>query len=702
MFSARVRSLSCFCFVGVSLMLNCGAEEANGKGTTGNPRDQRPDFGSDTIPHRGAEEAGAESFRVRPEFKVTKLTLPMSLTLPWQPKRLQAIFGDQFSVSAKKISSVVESPDGRVYFFCDDGGAAIKRPEGGVVHVPLEGALLRCEADGSHLEVFCRGLRDVTALPLAFDNTGNLFTCDSGSGSGDGGRWLYLVEHGDYGWRIGWPQSAQGATRNPWMAEKLWSARFDGQAAWVLPPVANVRVGRWSVAHYPGTGFTERYEDHFFVGASDARTIFSWAMRANGAGFLLLDQQEVVGNVFVHEVAFPPLGGTEYPEKEGMMFRTDQEWALSAAVETPDSPLAEATRLLKGELAQKTSLEWESLLKSPDQRVRTEAEWRLAASPDGEPLLREVALSPNGGLMPSIARVHGIWGLALMARRAETKMPGAAAKMLEPLVPLLEDDDLEVRAQAARVLGDSYVAAAFDGLIKALRTPDERVGMFAAEALGKLGRSEALSQLMLMMRESGDHDPNLRHAYVDALVGMHDDAAFQQVARHDAPAVRLVGLLAMRELHRPEIAQFLHDEEPRLVREAACAIHDENIGDAMAALAALIEKPTVDEALMCRVLNANFRIGQPANAEALTTFAARQDQAESLRIDALNLLAAWRHPLAHHYVIGAPQMLPDRDIAPVREAVNSIRPALEKEAKSPAFKEALDALIHATAPPKRP
>jgi quinoprotein glucose dehydrogenase len=652
----------------------------------------------------GAQEAKQDEFRVRPEFKVTKLDFrtinnptvdDLSFMLPWRPDHLPAIFGEKFSVVAGQVHSVLEGPDGRVYFFCGDGRASITRPEGGVVHVPPEGALLRCEADGSHLEVFCRGLRDTKHLRAAFDNVGNLFACDAGSGSDGGGRWLYLVEHGDYGWRTGWPQSALGPKRDPWMAEKLWSARFDGQAAWVLPPVANLTTaGPWPLAHYPGTGFVERYDDHFFVGSLSARAIFSWAMRANGAGFLLLDQQEVVGNVEVHGLTFPgyhPLGG--FPDK-GLVFATkDRFWDLSPAMEVPDSQLDEAIRLLNGEITQKAPLEWEGLLKSPDQRVRTEAEWRLAASPDGEPLLREAALSPNGGPMPPIARLHGIWGLGIVARRAEAKTPGAGAKMLEPLVPLLEDDDLEVRAQAAQVLGDSNVESAFDGLIKALRNPEERVGMFAAEALGKLGRPEALPQLMLMMRESGDHDPNLRHAYVDALVGLHDDAALQQAARHESPAVRKVALLAMRELHRPQIAQFLHDDEPALVREAACAIHDGNIGEAMRQLAALIEKPAVDEALMCRVLNANFRIGQPANAAALATFAAREDQAEVLRIDALKLLNWWHHPAPNDYVTGALQTLPERDTAPVSEAVNSVLPALQKEAKSPAFKQALDAVI---------
>lgn len=664
---------SCLCWLGLGAVLNCGAEEA-----------------------KQAE------FRVRPEFKVSaapprnhqKIMVDAPGNPPPERSSLapgfSTIFGAEFTAPAKKVRSRTPGPDGRVYFFCGDGGASIARAEGGVVHVPEEGAILRCEPNGSHLEVFCRGLRDIQDLGLAFDNAGNLFTGDAGSASGDGGRWLYLIEHGDYGWRTGWLQAGLGVARCPWIVEKLWAARFEGQAAWILPPVANVTAGPWTVAHYPGLGFAERYDDHFFTGDPTSRAIFSWVTKSNGAGFLLMDQQEVVGNVPVRALTSRPEGGFHF-WTEGL-----RAFDLTPAVETPDPPVEEAARLLGGEMEHKASIELEALLKSPDQRVRLEAEWRLSVSPDGEPLLREVALAPNGGPMPSIARVHAIWGLGIMARRADMKNLGDGAKMLEPLVPLLEDDDLEVRAQAARVLGDLHVEAAFDGLIKALRNPDERVGLFAAEALGELGRPEALSQLILMMRESGDHDPNLRHAYVDALVGLHDDAAIQQAARHDSPAVRMVALLAMRQLHRPEIAQFLHDDEPSLVREAATGIHDENISEAMGQLAALIKKPTADEALMCRVLNANFRLGQAANAGALATFAAREDEPEVLRIDALKLLTAWRHPAPTDYVTGAPQALPARDIAPVSKAVGPMIPTLTKDAKSPEFKEALAGLVGAT------
>lgn len=665
MFSARICAVSCLCLFGWSGSVVRGAEVTDGENA---------------------------AIRVPPEFKISPTShATMLVEKPGEPpvpapaprSGFFKIFETEVPFPDKGMRARTPGPDGRLYFFCSNGGASIARREGGVVHVPEEGAVLRCEADGSHLEVFCRGLRDLHGL--AFDNAGNLLTGDAGSGSGDEGRWLYLVEHGDFGWRAGWPHSALGPVRNPWVAEKLWAARFDGQAAWILPPVMNVAAGPWVVAHYPGLGFSDRYDDHFFAANSALRTIFSLGMRPNGAGFLRIDQQKVVENAAVEGLHFESKAALRFwaVDNGGRMKSFD----LTPATQVLDPQVDFAAQLLDEELENKAPVELQQFLKSPDQRVRLFAEWKLAVSPDGELLLSQTALSPHGGPEPSIARLHGIWGLGIMARRAEEKTPGAGVKMLEPLVPLLEDEDAEVRAQAARVLGESGVGAAFDGLIKALRSSEERTSMFAAEALGKLGRPEAFAQLVLMIREAGDHDPNLRHAYVDTLLGLHDDA-IMQAARHDSPSVRMAAILAMRQLKRADLAQFLEDDEPSLVLEAARAIHDENVAEAMPQLAALIGKPAANEALMVRVLNANFRMGQPANASALATFAAREDAAEVLRIDALKLLALWPHPPANDYVTGATQSLPERDIAPARDALAGVLPRLQA-VKSPEFTAAV-------------
>ena len=154
--------------------------------------------------------------------------------------------------------------------------------------------------------------------------------------------------------------------------------------------------------------------------------------------------------------------------------------------------------------------------------------------------------------------------------------------------PLLADADPEVRAQAAKVLGEARSQKRLRRPHQAARpTRAPRVRFFAAIALGKLGRPQAVEPLLAMLRASGDKDPYLRHAAVMGLAGSGKTAAWMKAIRDESPAARMGVLLALRRLGDPEIARFLDDPDPRLVLEAARAIHDVPIAAAMPRLAAL-------------------------------------------------------------------------------------------------------------------
>ena len=590
-------------------------------------------------------------------------------------------YGVRFSFTGHDLHGLILGPDGRLYFSVGDRGANVKTKEGKTIAIPDEGGVFRCEPDGSHLELFCRGLRN--PQELAFDNFGNFFTGDNDCDQGDQERWEYLVEGADYGWRVGWQHPPLGKTHNPWLVEKLWMPRFEGQAAYILPPIANIPDGPSGIAFYPGTGLSVRYDDHFFIcgfkGTSARSAISSWTVKANGAGFMLLDQHIYVGDCQATDVAFGPdskMYFTEWGEGwegtgRGRIFRVFDERSHL------ESRALEVQQLLATGLKQKVAIELRDYLRYPDQRIRLEAEWALAKLPDGEQAFLDVAQAPAGvGSETTLSRLHAIWGLGIIARRAEYQTPGTGAKKLEPLLPLLEDDDLEVRCQTAQVLGDVRAQSAYDGLVKMLRSPEERVSFFAAQALAKLGRREALGQLTLMIHEAGIRDPVLRHGYVMALVGMNDFGALEETAKHQSEHVRMASLLAMRRLGRSEIAQFLRDENPLLVLEAARAINDEGIAGAYPPLAALANQPATDETFIFRALNANFRLGTAESAQALATFAARSDAFQPARLEAIQQLALWAQPPARDRVAGVFRPLPARNPAPAVAALRGVLPQL--------------------------
>jgi quinoprotein glucose dehydrogenase len=558
-------------------------------------------------------------------------------------------------------------PDGKLYFSIGDRGLNVFTEGRRVANID-SGAVLRCDPDGSGLEIVATGLRN--PQELAFDQYGNLFTGDNNADHGDKARWVYVVEGGDSGWRTGFQYLTKPVALGPWNAEKLWLPEWKGQAAYIVPPIANVADGPAGLAYYPGVGLPERYREHFFLcdfrGSSGLSGIRSFAVQPRGASFEFVDQHQFVWSVLATDVDFGPdcamyildwIDGWDGTQRGRIYRMTDPNPANSSVV-------AEVKRLLGEGMAKRSDQELAHLLEHADMRVRQEAQFALAERGlEGSGVFLNVAQHSSNRL----ARLHAIWGLGQIGRKS---------RALVPLIELLKDKDSEVRAQAAKTLGDTAAIAAFEPLVKRLEDPEPRVRFFAAQGLGKLGHSEASGRIVDMLRANNDQDVYLRHAGVVALARLHDLPMIQKAARDNSRAVRLAGLLALRRLESPEIAQFLNDTDPELVLEAARAINDVPIDGTMPALAALIDRSSRSDPLLDRVLNANFRLGKPENALALAAFAARQDVSDRLRREACEELLDWAKPSGLDRIMGLWRPLEPRSEAMVREAVAAHVPAL--------------------------
>ena len=102
---------------------------------------------------------------------------------------------------------------------------------------------------------------------LAFNEYGDLFTGDNNSDSSDKARWVYVVEEGDSGWRIGYQFIESPYSRGPWNEERLWYPAFAGQAAYIVPPIANIADGPSGLTYDPGvTLLSAAFKNHFFAG----------------------------------------------------------------------------------------------------------------------------------------------------------------------------------------------------------------------------------------------------------------------------------------------------------------------------------------------------------------------------------------------------------------------------------------------------
>jgi len=576
-------------------------------------------------------------------------------------EKLLSGFGVKVAFRGHDMHGLRFGPDGMLYFSIGDRGLNVKTKEGRQIEVSDTGAILRCNADGTGFEVFATGVRN--PQELAFDEFGNLFTGDNNSDSGDKARFVQLVEGGDCGWRMTFQYMDD---RGPWNREMLWDEKDGQKARYTVPPIANLSNGPSGLTYNPGTGLSAKHARRFFLsdfrGGASASVVHEIALEPAGAWHRLKERHDFVKGVLTTDVEFGTDGALyvlDWVEgwsgvDKGRIFKITDPAADKAKQ-------AEVKKLLAEGMAARPAGELEKLLAHDDQRIRQAAQFQLAAKADDATLTHAAQSGPN-----VLARIHGVWGLGQVAAKKKPVFTTVAA--------LLDDTDGEVRAQAARVLGDHRFKGAYDRLIAMLKDPHPRTRFYAAIALGKSGYKPAVEPLCAMLAENADKDPILRHGAVMGLAGCGDVATLAAKANHPSVAVRGGAVVALRRLKSAQIAAFLKDADQTIVLEAARAIYDVPIPAAMPALAASLgDKRITNRNVLLRVVNAHYRLGQPANAKALAAFAANDTANDVGRREALAALAAWANPAPKDRLLFLWRPLPDRN---ADAAIAALSPAI--------------------------
>jgi quinoprotein glucose dehydrogenase len=594
-------------------------------------------------------------------------------------------FGIHVAFMGHDMHGLRFGPDGRVYWSIGDRGINVKTPDGKSFFYPDTGCVMRCEPDGSNFEVFASGLRN--PQELAFDDFGNLFTCDNQSDGPDRARWVNVVEGGDSGWRIYYQYGSTLDSRSMWNREKLWNTQHEGQPAYIVPPVQYLAQGPSGLTYYPGTGLPDRYANHFFLcdfrGGPTNSGIYSFALKPKGASFEIVDQHQFIWSVLPTDCEFGPDGAFYLSDwvnsfgltGKGRIYRfTDPEQVQKPVVQ-------EVKKLLGEGFDHRPTAELAKLLEHVDRRVRQEAQFTLAdRGKEAVTPLTEVAKNSKNRL----ARYHAMWGLEQIAR----KNPAEGAGPMGVILGLLSDPDADIRAQAVRTAG-STVKAYHPALVQLLKDPEPRVSFQAALALGPASNSpmfglkdtketpEAINRKSMaavreMLRENADKDVYVRHAGIMALTRFSTEL-LGEAGRDPSPSVRLATVVAYRKLGSPKVADFLKDSAPLVAIEAARAIHDTPITDALPQLAAMSSVPNLPDLFLFRAMNAHFLLGKAENAAVVAAVAARPSAPDRMRVESLRMLANWARPPRRDAVTGITQSLPER--SPTL-AADAIRPAL--------------------------
>ncbi len=553
-------------------------------------------------------------------------------------------YGVHIGFGGHGMSGLVKGPDGRIYWGIGDIGFNGTGSDGRKWEYPNQGVIVRANPDGSDFEVFAAGLRNTHEF--VFDEYGNLISVDNdGDHPGEKERLVYIVNGHDAGWRINWQfgkyRDPDNNTYKVWMDEAMYKPRFEGQAAYFIPPLSNYISGPSGMVYNPGTALGPEWKNTFFVSefvGNPARSaIHSFKLNPSGAGFELAESKTLMKGILATGMDFGPDGALYFGDWIDGWDTKDygRIWKLDAESGKDWAPRQQTRDLLATDFAGFDLKRLGNLLKDPDMRVRQKAQFELVRrGGDGIAIFQESINQTTHQL----ARIHAIWGISQLARET----PRHATLLL----PLLKDPDPEIRAQAAKWLGDIRYAKAGPALLPLLKDPAPRARFFAAEALGRIAYEPAIQPLIEMLEANRDEDLYLRHAGSLALARIGKAEPLMGLAGHPSRSVRIAAVIALRRMRHPGLSRFLSDKDEYIVTEAARAINDDHfVTEALPALAGLLKETRFgEEALIRRAINACLWTGTETSLQHLINYFMREDAPVAMRAEAIDAASTWPRP----------------------------------------------------------
>ena len=565
------------------------------------------------------------------------------------------------------MSGLIEGPDGKIYWGIGDPGMSLIDQTGKKHHYPNRGVIVRCNPDGSDFEVYSHGHRNTHEF--VFDEYGNMISSDNDSDQpGESERLVHIVEGSDSGWRINWQFGKYTDDKNngykPWMDEKMFKPRWDGQAAYFLPPIRNYHNGPTGMQYNPGTALGKDWLKKFFLveftGSPSRAHIWAFDLKTKGATFDFNSEVDMVNGILPTGIRF----GTD-----GALYAADwingwdtknygRVWKIDTKEPEMVSQRAVTKRLMTLDYEAQSSEKLYSLLFNEDMRIRQKAQFALAGKKDSETLLKAIAQKEN-----QLARIHGLWGMGQINFKENS---GAHA-----IVPYLADSDIEIVAQTAKILGDVRYAAVGPKLVTLLSSENARVQFFAAQATGRIKYKPAADALIKMLKDNNDVDNYIRHTGVLALSRIENKAPIYALQKSPSKALRTAGVLVLRKWQDPKVAEYLSDPDEYIIAEAARAINDDwSIPEALPALADLINRPGLtSEVILRRALNAALRVGGDKELKDLLAYARNKNAPKAMMAEAMATLGVFAEPSVLDRVDGRYRGKVKRDGEEIRSVV---------------------------------
>ena len=440
------------------------------------------------------------------------------------------------------------------------------------------GGVLRLRPDGTELEAYCTGVRNI--LDVAINDEDELFTYDNTDEQQWMSRVTHMVEGGFYGYPFDF------IPRRPYT---LWCmADYGGGAA----------TGAFC---YNEDALPPEYWGNLFLADFGKRQLLRLRIEREGATYKVVSREDLFADT---PEDFRPVGIALSPDGMGVYIcdwnhRDTKEnvtvgrllkltyMSNSHAAPKPEWYLPAAT----GRKIEVSTSDLIRGLSHLSHSVRLAAQRRLAER--GAPELRSSRGDPASGRKSEVGGQRSASNQSIDTSGATTQLqafvrnPRASANTRwqalwaldaidrgesagKTILAAADDSDPGVRRQAIRQLGTRRVSGATPVLISRLKDSDGSVRFQAANALGRSAEPSAIPALLGAL---DDRDFFARYAVFNALnrIGRASGANWAALAKgleSDNPRVREGTAFAMRETYDPALARELAN----LVRSPAMPI----------------------------------------------------------------------------------------------------------------------------------
>jgi putative heme-binding domain-containing protein len=339
------------------------------------------------------------------------------------------------------------------------------------------GGILRLRPDGTELEVYCTGVRNI--LDVALDAEDEIFTYDNT----DEHQWMSRLTHMVDGGAYGYPYDF--IPRRPYT---LWMmADYGGGAA-------------TGTTCYTEDALPPEYHGNLFLADFGKRQVLRVTIARDGGTFRSVTRNDLFTDV---PESFRPVGIAWSPDGLSLYICDWQHRDTKEAVAVgrllkltytgSTHPASKPSWFVDSALGRAADATVDDLIRGlshPARSIRDVAQRRLAVrGAEAVAVLR--ALLGDSRASPQ-ARRHAVWALDAIDG-------GVAGR--KAIFSAVRDPDAGLRRQAIRQLGTRRVCAATEILLVGLKDADASVRFQAATALGRIGDPTAVPGLIEALDE---------------------------------------------------------------------------------------------------------------------------------------------------------------------------------------------------------